>query len=39
MESLLRCSCGTMILDALFKIKNDQDPSFVFRRFGCAYYV
>ncbi|KAM7453616.1 hypothetical protein BLSTO_05635, partial [Blastocystis sp. subtype 1] len=24
--------CGTMILDALFKIKNEQDPTFVFRR-------
>ena len=28
----LLCSCGTMILDALFKIKNEQDPTFVFRR-------
>ncbi|CBK20110.2 uncharacterized protein [Blastocystis hominis] len=24
--------CGTMVLDALFKIKNEQDPTFVFRR-------
>ncbi|KAK8808563.1 hypothetical protein WA158_008464 [Blastocystis sp. Blastoise] len=24
--------CGTMILDALIKIKNEQDPSLVFRR-------
>ncbi|KAK8806162.1 succinate dehydrogenase [Blastocystis sp. subtype 4] len=24
--------CGTMVLDALFKIKNEQDPTFAFRR-------
>lgn len=28
----LRYSCGTMVLDALFKIKNEQDPTFAFRR-------
>ena len=24
-----------MVLDALFKIKNEQDPTFAFRRFVC----
>ena len=27
-------SCGTMILDALFKVKNEQDPTLVFRRYA-----
>ena len=26
------CSCGTMVLDALFQIKNKIDPTFAFRR-------
>lgn len=30
-SSLLR-SCGTMILDALLKIKNEQEPILTFRR-------
>ena len=25
-----------MVLDALFKIKNEQDPTFSFRRFVCC---
>lgn len=24
--------CGPMVLDALFKIKNEQDPTLTFRR-------
>ncbi|RLN65287.1 hypothetical protein BBJ28_00018737, partial [Nothophytophthora sp. Chile5] len=26
------CSCGPMVLDALLKIKNEQDPTLTFRR-------
>jgi succinate dehydrogenase (ubiquinone) iron-sulfur subunit len=26
------CSCGVMVLDALLKIKNEQDPTLTFRR-------
>ena len=32
MYSRVTRSCGTMVLDALFKIKNEQDPTFAFRR-------
>ena len=29
---LFYSSCGTMVLDALFQIKNQIDPTFAFRR-------
>ena len=29
---LVYYSCGPMVLDALFKIKNEQDPTLTFRR-------
>lgn len=28
----LRSRCGPMVLDALLKIKNEQDPTLTFRR-------
>ena len=33
---LLSCSCGPMMLDVLFKIKDEMDPTLAFRR-SCRY--
>ena len=30
------CSCGPMMLDVLFKIKDEMDPTLAFRR-SCRY--
>ena len=35
-KSLLPCSCGPMMLDVLFKIKDEMDPTLAFRR-SCRY--
>lgn len=33
---LCSCSCGPMMLDVLFKIKDEMDPTLAFRR-SCRY--
>ena len=38
LNCILQCSCGPMMLDVLFKIKDDQDHSLAFRR-SCRYAV